>query len=197
MINTVWLFLILIGTLTAAARGEVSTITHSVMDQSQVALETVLGFAGMMVMWLGMMNIAEKAGLIRALSHLFVPVMRWLIPEVPRDHPAMGTILMNVSANMLGVGAAATPLGLKAMQHLQELNPEPERASDAMCTFLVLNTSGVTLVPTTVIALRTAAGSASPTEIVGTALIATACSSAVALSVDRLFRWWGGGRRLR
>ncbi len=197
MINTVWLFLILAGTLTAAARSEVSAVTHSVMDQSQLGLETVLGFAGMMVMWLGMMKIAEKSGLISVLSRLFVPLLRWLMPEVPRDHPAMGTILMNVSANLLGVGAAATPLGLKAMQHLQDLNPEPERATDAMCTFLALNTSGVTLVPTTVIALRTAAGSTHPTEIVGTALIATLCSSIAALSVDRLFRWRGvsGGRR--
>ncbi len=190
MINLVWLLLIVVGGFTAAARGQVSVVTDAVMGQSQVGLETVLGFAGIMILWMGIMKIAEESGLIRVLSLLVRPVMRWLLPEVPADHPAMGAILMNVSANLLGVGAAATPLGLKAMDHLQELNPDKKTATDAMCTFLALNTSGVTVVPATVIALRMAAGSVSPTEIVATALLATLCSSITALSVDRLFRWW-------
>ncbi|MFO8060095.1 MAG: nucleoside recognition domain-containing protein [Bacillota bacterium] len=190
MINLVWLLLLIIGGLTAAARGQVSVVTDAVMGQSQLGLETVLGFTGIMILWMGIMKIADESGLIRSLSLLVRPLMRILLPEVPVEHPAMGAILMNVSANLLGVGAAATPLGLKAMSHLQELNPEPERATDAMCTFLALNTSGVTLVPATVIALRMSAGSVNPTEIVGTALVATLCSSITALSVDRLFRWW-------
>ncbi len=190
MINLVWLLLIVAGGLTAAARGQVSVVTDAVMGQSQLGLETVLGFTGIMILWMGIMKIAEESGLIRLLSVLVRPLMRRLLPEVPVEHPAMGAILMNVSANLLGVGAAATPLGLKAMNHLQELNPEPETATDAMCTFLALNTSGVTLVPATVIALRMSAGSMNPTEIVGTALLATLCSSIAALSVDRLFRWW-------
>ncbi len=194
MINLVWLLLLVIGVVAAAVDGQVSAVTDAVMGQSQLAIETILGFAGMMVMWLGIMNIAEEAGLIRKLSALMEPLLRWLLPEVPADDPAMGTILMSISANMLGVGAAATPLGLKAMQNLQRLNDQPERATNAMCTFLALNTSGVTLVPATVIALRAAAGSSGPTEIVGTALLATICSSAVALTVDRIYRWLGSGR---
>ena len=194
MINVVWLLLLVVGVVTAAMGSQVSTVTDAVMGQSQMAIETILGFAGMMVMWLGIMNIAEESGLIRKLSGLMEPLLKRLLPEVPADDPAMGTILMSISANMLGVGAAATPLGLKAMQNLQRLNEEPERATNAMCTFLALNTSGVTLVPATVIALRAAAGSVSPTEIVGTALLATLCSSAVALTVDRIYRWLGSRR---
>lgn len=194
MINVVWLLLLVVGVVTAAMGGQVSTVTDAVMGQSQMAIETILGFAGMMVMWLGIMNIAEESGLIRKLSGLMEPLLKRLLPEVPADDPAMGTILMSISANMLGVGAAATPLGLKAMQNLQRLNEEPERATNAMCTFLALNTSGVTLVPATVIALRAAAGSVSPTEIVGTALLATLCSSTVALAVDRIYRWLGSRR---
>lgn len=194
MINVVWLLLLVVGVVTAAMGGQVSTVTDAVMGQSQMAIETILGFAGMMVMWLGIMNIAEESGLIRKLSGLMEPLLKRLLPEVPADDPAMGTILMSISANMLGVGAAATPLGLKAMQNLQRLNEEPERATNAMCTFLALNTSGVTLVPATVIALRAAAGSVSPTEIVGTALLATLCSSTVALTVDRIYRWLGSRR---
>jgi len=195
MINVVWLIMIVAGTITAAAKGEVAQITDAAIDQSQLGLETILGFMGMMIMWLGLMNIAEKSGLIKSLSNLVEPLLKRLIPEVPADHPAMGTILMNVSANLLGVGAAATPMGLKAMEHLQELNDRGDEASNAMCTFLALNTSGITLIPTTVIALRTAAGSANPTEIVGTALLATTCSSIVALSVDRVFRFLDSSRK--
>ena len=194
MIDIVWLLLIVGGTLVAAFRGEVSMVTDAVMTEAQMGLETVLGFTGMMILWLGMMNIAQESGLIESISNLVKPLMQRLLPEVPADHPAMGAILMNVSANLLGVGAAATPLGLKAMQQLDELNDQDKMASNAMCTFLALNTSGITLVPATVIALRTSAGSANPTEIVGTALLATACSSLAALTADRFFRWWSSIR---
>ena len=194
MIDIVWLLLIVGGTLVAAFRGEVSMVTDAVMTEAQMGLETVLGFTGMMILWLGMMNIAQESGLIESISNLVKPIMQRLLPEVPADHPAMGAILMNVSANLLGVGAAATPLGLKAMQQLDELNDQDKTASNAMCTFLALNTSGITLVPATVIALRTSAGSANPTEIVGTALLATACSSLAALTADRFFRWWSSIR---
>lgn len=190
MINVIWLVLIVGGTLVAAVRGELPSVTDAVMSEAQMGLETVLGFTGMMVLWLGMMNIAQESGLIDRISSFVKPFMRRLLPEVPPDHPAMGAILLNVSANLLGVGAAATPLGLKAMQHLQDLNEGRKTASNAMCTFLALNTSGITLVPATVIALRTSAGSVNPTEIVGTAVIATTCSSISALTADRIFRWF-------
>jgi spore maturation protein A len=116
------------------------------------------------------------------------PLVRRIMPEVPPEHPAMGALLMNISANLLGVGHAATPLGLKAMQELQKLNDEPETATNAMCTFLALNTSSVTLIPATVIAFRANAGSANPTEIVATTLMATLCSTTAALTLDYLFR---------
>ncbi len=189
MINVIWLLLIVGGTVVAALQDELPAVTDAVMNEAQMGLETVLGFTGMMILWLGMMNIAQESGLIDRISSLVKPFMRRLLPEVPPDHPAMGAILLNVSANLLGVGAAATPLGLKAMQHLQQLNDNRKTASNAMCTFLALNTSGITLVPATVIALRTSAGSVNPTEIVGTAVIATTCSSISALTADRIFRW--------
>lgn len=199
MINLVWLSLVVGGTAVAVFNGRINELTDAVMTQAQMGVETVLGFTGMMILWLGMMNIAQESGLIEKLGNLVRPLLTRLLPEVPPDHPAMGAILMNISANILGVGAAATPLGLKAMKHLQDLNDDSKSASNAMCTFLALNTSGVTLVPATVIALRSSAGSVNPTEIVGTAILATMCSSVAALSADRIFRWWDsagkGGRR--
>lgn len=130
---------------------------------------------------------------MEVLKKLLRPLALFLFPRVPRDHPAMSAILMNMSANLLGMGNAATPFGLRAMEELQKLNPCPEEATDEMCTFLALNTSSLTLLPTTVIALRAATGSLNPTEIVGTTIVATTCSTLVALVADRIFR----GRRVR
>jgi len=175
----------------AAAEGRIAAVTEAVMTSAQLGVETVLGFVGIMVFWLGLSRIAEEAGLIQALARVMAPIFRPIFPSIPRDHPALGAILMNLSANMLGLGHAATPFGLKAMQELQKLNDTPDRATDAMCTFLALNTSSVTLIPATVIALRASAQSANPTEIVAPTLVATCISSAVALAADYLFRRLG------
>src|SRR5690606_27554171 len=132
---------------------------------------------GLLAFWSGIMRIAQEAGLTRMVAKLLAPLARRLFPSVPPDHPALASILMALSANMLGLGNAATPLGLKAMQELRSLDPDSDEASDAMCTFLALSTAGVTIIPSTVIALRAAQGSANPTSIVGTTVLATSLST--------------------
>lgn len=188
MIDLVWLLLILAGVVVAALQGQIERVTEAAMTSAQLALESLLGLAGIMIFWLGLARIAQEAGMIQALARAMAPAFRFLFPGLRRDHPAMGAILMNISANMLGLGHAATPFGLKAMQELQHDNPHPERATDAMVTFLALNTSSVTLVPATVIAIRAAAGATSPTEIVVPSLLATMASTITALTVDYLLR---------
>ena len=194
MVDIVWLLLILGGVAVAAAHGRVEVVTDAAMTSAQLAIETVLGLLGIMILWLGIARIAEEAGLIRALARGMAPLFRFLFPSLPRDHPALGAIMMNLSANVLGLGHAATPFGLKAMQELQKLNDQPDRATDAMCTFLALNTSSVTLIPATVIALRAAAGSANATEIVIPALVATFCSSVAAVTAVYVLRRLGKRR---
>src|SRR5713101_6586657 len=140
-----------------------------------------------MALWLGLMRLAERAGLVQRIAYGLRPLMQRLFPEVPPDHPAMGSMLMNMAANMLGLGNAATPLGLRAMRDLESLNPRPGVASNAMCTFLAINTSSVQLIPATAIAILAAAGSARPTAIVGTALLATLCAATVAIVSVKFF----------
>lgn len=188
MLNAIWIGLIVSGIAVAGLGGHIDVVTDAAMNSAKLGLETVIALTGIMIFWLGVARVAQESGLIRALGRLLQPALRLIFPSVPRDHPAMGAMLMNVSANLLGLGQAATPFGLKAMEALQSLNRDKETASDAMVTFLILNTSGVTLIPATVVALRATAGSSNPTEIVGTTLVATLASTAVALTVDALVR---------
>jgi spore maturation protein SpmA len=146
-----------------------------------------LPLSALMMLWLGIMRLAEKSGCIEVLARVIRPLMRRLFPDVPSDHPAMGAMIMNMAANMLGLGNAATPLGLKAMQHLDELNPHKGTASNAMCTFLAINTSSVTIIPMTAIALLAAQGIADPYAIVSTAIGATLCSTIVAIIAVKFF----------
>ncbi len=141
------------------------------------AVTIAIGLIGIMALWLGVMKVAEEAGLIQSLARGLKPVMTRLFPDVPADHPAMGAMILNISANMLGLANAATPLGLKAMEELNKLSRKAGTATDAMCTFLVINTSSVQLIPATVIAVRAAAGSSNPTEIIVPVLIATTCAT--------------------
>src|SRR5213080_5129496 len=134
-----------------------------------------------MALWLGLMRLAERAGLVQRIAYGLQPLMQRLFPEVPPDHPAMGSMLMNMAANMLGLGNAATPLGLRAMRDLESLNPHPGAATNAMCTFLAINTASVQLIPATAIAILAASGSTRPTAIVGTALLATLCAATTAI----------------
>lgn len=186
MINYIWYFMIVIGVIIGVANGNLEAVTQSAMDSEALAVQMIIGFVGIWALWLGLMKVAEESGAINILTKVLSPIIRRIFPEVPRDHPAMGAMLMNMAANMMGLGNAATPMGLKAMEELQKLNRIKTRASNAMCTFLVINTSSITLIPTTVIALRLSTGSKNPTEIIGTAIIATIISTVVGILVSKL-----------
>lgn len=191
MVNSLWLFLIIMGIIVAVFTGRLQEVTDSAISSAKSAVELALGLIGIYALWLGLMNIARKAGLIARISRLIKPITRVLFKDVPPDHGALGSITMNIIANMLGMGNAATPFGLRAMKELQQLNKDKKTATNAMCTFLVINTSSVQLIPTTIIAIRSAAGSGNPTEIIGTALIATMCSTMVGImavkSLEKIF----------
>lgn len=188
VVNAIWVFFLLGGIGVAAAVGEPQKITDGAIKGAEMAVEVSLGLIGVMALWLGMMRIAQEAGLINLLAKVVKPLTTRLFPSIPQDHPALGHIIMNLSANVLGLGSAATPFGMKAMQAMQELNKNRPVASDAMCTFLALNTSCITLVPATIISVRVAAGSANPTEIVGPTILATFVGMSIAITADVLLR---------
>ncbi|MGI6126853.1 MAG: nucleoside recognition domain-containing protein [Planifilum sp.] len=188
MVNHIWLWMILSGVVAAVVQGRVDLVTQAALTGAKEAVAVCIGLISILVFWMGMMRIAQDAGLLEKLARLLRPAVRFLFPSVPPDHPAMGYILSNISANMFGLGNAATPMGIKAMEELQKLNPDPKTASPAMCTLLALNTSGFTLIPTTIIGLRMKYGSADPAEIIGSTLLATMISSLVAILLDRWFR---------
>lgn len=191
MVNLLWVLMIAAGAAVAASHGRIGVVTDAALASARQAVEMMLGLIGVMALWMGVMRVAEEAGLIRLLARALAPVARVLFPSIPRGHPALGTIVMNVAANLLGLGSAATPFGLKAMQELQTLNDDPETATDAMCTFLAINTSSVTLIPAAVLALRAEAGSLNPAAIVGPTLVATCCSTLAAVLADAALRRLG------
>lgn len=183
--------MIVVGVLVAALldqfRGD-NGIVEGMFSLIKVGVVNIaIPLSAMMMFWLGIMRLAETSGMIRVMARVVRPVMTRLFPGVPGDHPAMSAMIMNMAANMLGLGNAATPLGLKAMQHLDELNPHKGTATNAMCTFLAINTSSVTLIPTTAIALLAAQGMAEPYAIVGTTIGATLCSTIVAILAVKTF----------
>ncbi|MFC5448037.1 nucleoside recognition domain-containing protein [Paenibacillus aestuarii] len=188
MVNWIWLFFIVVGFGVAAWNGNVEAVTQAAFDGAKSGVTVCFGLISVLVFWLGMMRIAEDAGILSKLAVLLRPFVRFLFPSVPNNHPALGYIMSNMSANILGLGNAATPMGIKAMQELQKLNADKDTASPAMCTLLALNTSSITLIPTTLIAIRMNFNSVNPAEIVGTTLIATAISTAAAILVDRWYR---------
>lgn len=161
-------------------------LTEAVLNAATVSVEICLGLIGVMALWLGMLQIAKDAGLVDALARALRPLMRWLFPDVPDGHPAQGAMLMNMSANMLGLDNAATPFGLQAMRELQTLNPTKETATNAMAMFLAINTSSVTLVPISIIAIRVAAGSENPASPIAGMLMATIISTIVAITAVKL-----------
>lgn len=178
----------MIGIIAAAVNGRIEVVTEAALSSAQGGVEVCLELVGIMTMWLGLLKIAEKAGLVELLARGVRPLTKLLFPSIPPGHPAMGAIIMNISANVLGLGNAATPFGLKAMQEMQKLNRDSETASDAMCTFLAINTSCITLIPATIIGVRAAAHSANPTEIVGPTILATSCAMVVAITADAVLR---------
>ncbi|MFX3633529.1 MAG: nucleoside recognition domain-containing protein [Candidatus Pristimantibacillus sp.] len=188
MVNWIWLFFIVVSVISAAINGRIDAVTQAAFEGAKSGVTISFGLISIMVFWLGMMRIAEDAGLLRKLAHLLGPVVRFLFPDVPKNHPALGYIMSNLSANLFGLGNAATPMGIKAMQELQKLNPDQSTATPAMCTLLALNTSSITLIPTTLIAIRMNFGSANPAEIVGTTLAATFVATTAAILADRWYR---------
>jgi len=161
-------------------------ITKAALDYAGTAVEIALGLIGIMALWLGVMKVAEQAGLIAIIARALKPVTKKIFPEVPAEHPAMGAMIMNISANMLGLGNAATPFGLKAMEELDKLNPNKGTATNSMITFLAINTAGMTLIPATAIAIRAAAGSADPAIIIGTSLFGSLCATVTGLTAVKI-----------
>ncbi|MEO8205960.1 MAG: nucleoside recognition domain-containing protein [Chthoniobacterales bacterium] len=182
MLNYLWLGLILLSVILAGVQGQLPAVTLKAFESSKDAVMLIaLPLVGTMALWLGIMRLAEKSGFIYILARGLRPLMRWLFPDVPSNHPAVGSMVMNMAANMLGLGNAATPLGLKAMQELEKLNPRPGTATNAMCTFLAINTSSIQLIPATAVSILAVAGSINPTAIIGTSLITSLCSTAAAI----------------
>ena len=195
VLNYIWIAFFLIAFVTALAKlifwGD-TTVFPAIMDstftQAKTAFELSLGLTGVLALWMGIMKIGEKGGLVKGLAKLLSPVLCRIFPDIPKGHPAMGTMFMNFSANMLGLDNAATPMGLKAMQELQELNHDKETASNPMIMFLVLNTSGLTLIPISVLLYRAQMGAANPTDVFIPILIATTVATLVGLIVTSIYQ---------
>lgn len=188
MVSIIWTFLIVIGILYSLISGNISTINNTVLTSAQSALELLLSLLPTIALWSGIMKIAEDSGILNKFANFLYPLLKKLFPSVPKGNKSLGYISSNIAANMLGLGSAATPFGLKAMQELQKINKDKDVASTPMITFLVLNTAGVTIIPTTIIALRLAYKSVSPTSIILPAIIATSSSFIAAITLDYLIR---------
>jgi spore maturation protein SpmA len=187
MLNYIWFTLLVAAVVIGGLTGTLSQVTDKGLEMAKFAvLDIALPLAGIMALWLGIMRIAERSGLVSLLARGLRPLLRRIFPDVPPDHPAMGSMLMNIAANMLGLGNAATPLGLRAMQDLERLNPRPGTATNAMCTFLAINTSSVQLIPVTAIAILAANKSVNPTAIVGTAFFATLIAATTGVTTAKL-----------
>lgn len=187
MLNIIWIGLIIAAILIGILNGTTDAVVASITASAQQAVTISIGLVGIMALWLGIMRIAEEAGFVRVIGRLLSPIMKKIFPEVPGEHPAMGAMTLNIAANMLGLGNAATPFGLRAMEQLAELNPRPGVASNAMCMFLAINTSSVQLIPATGIAILAANGDLHAASIIFPTLLATSCSTLVAIIVVKIF----------
>jgi spore maturation protein A len=167
---------------------KIRSVTRAALEYADTAVTICLGLIGVMALWLGVMKVAEEAGLLRVLTKLLTPVTKQLFPDVPPDHPAVGAMIMNIAANMLGLNNAATPLGIKAMEELAKLSPKTGVATNAMCTFLVINTAGLTLIPATAIAIRAAQGAADPGIIIGTSIFGAGCATIAGLIAVKIMQ---------
>lgn len=186
--NIVWLLMVVVGVLAAATCGRMEVISSAIVSGSEQAVSLAIALLAILSFWLGIARVAEKAGLLEILARMLAPLLRPLFPSLKENDPALRHIVLNFTANLLGLGNAATPFGLRAMQAMQAKSRHKDEATDAMCTLLTLNTAGLTLVPTTVIALRAASGSSNPTATVGVTLLSGLVGITVGLVVDRLLR---------
>ncbi len=173
MLNYIWLGMIILAVVLGGINGKIENVTKSAIESAGASVAVAIGLVGVMALWLGIVKIAEDSGLMSLLAKAIAPILRRLFPDVPAGHPAMGSMTMNIAANMLGLSNAATPLGLKAMEDLETLNSRPGVATNAMCTFLTINTAGLQLIPATMISIMASAGSKDPTAIIGTTLAAS------------------------
>jgi spore maturation protein A len=167
---------------------KMKAVTQAALDYATTAVTIAIGLIGVMALWLGVMKVAEEAGLLRIVTRMLTPVTRRLFPEIPADHPAVGAMIMNIAANMLGLSNAATPLGLKAMEELNKLNPKAGTATNSMITFLTINTGGMILIPATAIAVRASAGSANPGIIIGTSIFGAGCATVAGVIAAKLLQ---------
>jgi len=195
MMNYVWLFLIAAAVIIGAVTGNIDQVTKSAIDMAGTAIDIAIGLIGIMTLWLGIMKIAEEAGLIRLLARLLTPISRRLFPGVPQDHPAIGSMMLNIAANWLGLGNAATPFGIKAMEQLQELNEDKETATNAMIMFLGLNTASITLVPMTIIGVRASLGSTDPAAIIGTTIFSSSMATIAAIAAVTFLSAFSGQKQ--
>ena len=186
MVNKIWGYFIIIGILFSLLTGNALKINETILNSAKTSLDLMLQIFPVVALWLGIANIATLSGLLGKLSKKVAIILGPLFPEVPKDHITLSYIASNLIANMFGLGSAATPFGLKAMSSLQELNKKKNIASRSMMTFTTINTSGITMIPTTIIALRILYGSVNPTITVGATLIATLCSLTTGILVDRI-----------
>lgn len=186
MVNKIWGFFIVVGIVFSFFNGKIDIINEEILNSCKNTLELVFQLFPVIALWLGIMKIATASGLLQIVSNKLSPFLRIIFPEIPKNHPSLGYISSNIIANVFGLGNAATPFGLKAMESLQELNPNKKEASRSMITFLVLNTSGLTLIPTTIISMRMLYGSTNPTEVILPCILATLISTIVGLTLDRI-----------
>ncbi len=194
-LNYIWIGLFFIGAIVGVSRmlfwGDseaLPAMMDSTFEMSKMGFEMTLGLTGTLTLWMGILKIGEDSGLVKRLSQFLSPILSKLFPDVPKDHPALGSIFMNVSANMLGLDNAATPCGLKAMKELQEINPVKDTASNPMIMFLVLNTSGLTIIPVSIMAYRAKAGATDPTDVFIPLLLTTMCSTLVGLLIVSIYQ---------
>ena len=187
MVNYIWGFFIIIGIIYSIITGNISNINKEIINATTSSVDTILKLLPIMCLWLGIANIAKESGLLSIISKKIQPILSIIFKDIPKDHESYGLISSNIIMNMLGLGNAATPFGLKAMESMQTLNPKKDTATRSMITFLVINTSSITIMPTTVISFRLLNKSSNPTDIVLASIITTFLSTFIALIIDRLF----------
>ncbi|MBN2010146.1 nucleoside recognition protein [candidate division KSB1 bacterium] len=188
MLNYIWLGMMAIAVVVGAINGKLPEVTKAAFDYAKTSVDIALGLIGIMALWLGIMKIADEAGLVRILARLIRPISKRLFPDIPSEHPAIGAMVLNIAANWLGLSNAATPFGLKAMEELQKLNKHKDTASNAMATFLALNTGSITLIPATIIGVRVSLNSSNPAEIIGTTIFASTCATIFAVTGTKLLQ---------
>jgi spore maturation protein A len=186
MLNYIWLTMVILAVVLGGINGKIENVTKAAIDSAGNSVTIAIGLIGVMGLWLGIVKIAEDSGLMAIVARVIAPIMRRLFPDVPPQHPAMASMTMNIAANMLGVSNAATPLGIKAMEDLEKLNSRPGVATNAMCTFLTINTGGLQLIPATMIGVMASSGSKDPTAIIGTTLAASMCAIVAGVTTAKI-----------